>query len=67
MTDDIESSDLALKRRTRQATVVDCSGWVDTSAGDWTFGEFVTKKITRAASATNLEMPESPPDAPLDP
>ena len=62
MTDDVESGPLALKKRTRQATVIDCSQWEDTTAGDWTFGEFVTKKITRAASAANLESAESQPD-----
>ena len=32
---------------TRPPIVVDCSKWVDTSDGTWTFGNFVTPKATR--------------------
>ncbi len=53
-TEDIGDRALSLKKRTRQATVVDCSEWVDTSATDWTFGAFVTKKKTRPPVEASL-------------
>jgi len=39
------------KRVTRPAIDVDCSKWVDTTGGGWTFGSFVTKNQTRDAVA----------------
>ncbi len=48
----------ATLKTTRPAVAVDCSDWVDTSAGDWTFGSFESRKTIRPAVESPLIAPE---------
>jgi hypothetical protein len=54
------------KAVTRSAIEVDCSKWVDTAAGGWTFGSFATASDTREAVAVDCSHWEREPAAWLE-
>lgn len=45
------------KKKTRPATEIDCSTWIDPAGGPYTYGTFVTKKKTRPAVESGLHIP----------
>ena len=51
------SGKFVTKKKTQPAIVVDCSHWVDTSTGDWTFGTVLNKQKARPAIQSKEHIP----------